>query len=404
MSDNMTASRQWAKRPADERFWSVEELEKHLEPIRATSKVIGEPEQKTKKGKLEPTLFIKDLRVIGEGNDLKLVGPNGGLCGMTNHTFGQLCTHLEAPASYISKLPTDLALQNLAFGFSTHGDIPVKVLLQRTGTNGAVEARAITGPNYSRIWDLDICRNLKPAFREGWVIPPARPANDDPRSRPATDADCFDQGKFWGSIKPGDMIAPAGVYRGDRDSFIFAVRPDRTIDDGGGNGGLMRGIFISNSEVGARAFKVTTFLLENVCGNHICWGTSELVELKMVHKGRAKELFSPEMMVRLRKYNDSGLLETEAMIQRAKQFEIAGSGEMLIKRLFGIKSLGVSKLDLTAAFAWAEQWEHTAKAPPTTAWGFVHGLTRYSQTMDTADARHDLDVAGGKILSMALAG
>ena len=26
----------------------------------------------------------------------------------------------------------------------------------------------------------------------------------------------------------------------------------------------------------------------------------------------------------------------------------------------------------------AEKWEHTAKAPPVTAWGFSHGLTRYA--------------------------
>ena len=369
-----------------------------MEPIRANSKTIGEPDHDG-----NPTLFLKDLRIAGEGDDLRLVGPSGAMVGLTNWSFGQLCRHLEAPSEYISNLPTNLAVQCLDHGFAGHANIPVKVLLQRTGVGGAVEARAITGPKYSRIWDLDVVRKLKPSLQEGWRVPPARPANDDSRARPATDADCFDQGKFWGSIKPGDQIAPSGVYRGDRDSFIFLVNPDRTIDDGSGNGGLMRGVFISNSEVGARAFKVTTFLLENVCGNHICWGASELVELKLVHKGRAKDTFPQEMVVRLRKYNNAGTLAEESMIQAAKDFELAPDRAGLVERLFGMKTLLLPKLHIEAAFDMAEKWEHTAKAAPTTAWGFVHGLTRYSQTVGYTDARHNLDVAGGKILQLAQA-
>ena len=323
---------------------------------------------------------------------------------MTNWSFGQLCRHLEAPSDYLSGLPADLTVNCMTHGFAKHGETPVKVLLQKTGKDGAIEARAITGPKYSRIWDLDVVEKLEPSLNEGWLVPPARPAGDDPRARAATEADCFDQGKFWGSVKPGDMIAPSGVYRGDRDSFIFLVNPERTIDDGGGNGGLMRGVFISNSEVGARAFKVQTFLLENVCGNHICWGASELVELKLVHKGKANKNFPYEMAARLRKYNQDGTISEEKMIQAAKAYELAADKTGLVERLFGMKKLALPKLHIEAAFDYAEKYEWSAKCPPTTAWGFVHGLTRYSQTMDTADLRHTLDMAGGTILSLASAG
>ena len=406
MSDShlMDASRQWANRPADERFWGIDDLITTLEGV--SSKVIGEPTpapRNAESKKAIPTLHIKDLRIAGDGADLKLVGPSGVPVAMTNWCFGQLCTHLEAPAGYIGGLPTDLAVSCLDHGFKKHGSTPIKVLIQKIGEK--TEARAITGPGYSRIWDVDIARRLQPFLDEGWRVPPARPSsNDDPRARAATEKECFDQGDFWGSIKPGDMIAPAGVYRGDRDSFIFLVNPERKIDDGSGNGGLMRGVFISNSEVGSRAGKVKTFMLENVCGNHICWGASDIVELKMVHKGRAKDIFPAEMVARMKKYREQGTADVETMIQAAKGFELASDREGVVDKLFGIKTLGLSKININGAFDMAEKWEITARCPPTTAWGFTHGLTRYSQTMGNADTRHLLDLAGGKILSMAVAG
>ena len=48
---------------------------------------------------------------------------------------------------------------------------------------------------------------------------------------------------------------------------MFLVNPNRILDDG--NKGLMRGVFLWNSEVGKGAFKMKSFYLENVCGNHI---------------------------------------------------------------------------------------------------------------------------------------
>jgi hypothetical protein len=67
-----------------------------------------------------------------------------------------------------------------------------------------------------------------------------------------------------------------------------------------------------------------------------------------------------------------------------------------------MKSLGISRRDLEGAWNLAVEWEKTAGAPPTTAWGFVHGLTRWSQTYGFVDVRTFLDAAGGKILRLAV--
>ena len=184
--------------------------------------------------------------------------------------------------------------------------------------------------------------------------------------------------------------------------FLFLVNPDRIIDDGNNGGGLMRGVFITNSEVGKASFRVMTFLLETVCGNHICWGASELSELRMVHRGTANRRFGHEMALKLRKYNDAGCVTEERMIIAAKRHELGVDRDQVIESIFGWKQLQMTKKDAEGAFAMAEQWEKTAGAPPTTTWGFVHGLTRYSQLSPYADERLRLDRVGGKLLEKAL--
>ena len=47
------------------------------------------------------------------------------------------------------------------------------------------------------------------------------------------------------------MIAPAGIYASDHDMFAFLVNEEYRIDDGS-DGGLARGFFVQNSEVGPR--------------------------------------------------------------------------------------------------------------------------------------------------------
>jgi len=46
------------------------------------------------------------------------------------------------------------------------------------------------------------------------------------------------------------MISPAGIYASDHDMFSFLVNEEYRIDDGS-DGGLARGFFVQNSEVGA---------------------------------------------------------------------------------------------------------------------------------------------------------
>jgi hypothetical protein len=70
----------------------------------------------------------------------------------------------------------------------------------------------------------------------------------------------------------------------------------------------------------------------------------------------------------------------------------------VIDAVYEMKSLALTRQEVEDGWDWAEQWEHTAHAAPATAWGFAHGLTRFSQTRPYADAT---GWTAGKLLKWA---
>lgn len=388
MSMNLYAAHsQWMTRPADERFWSLHDLRAALADLRDRS--------------FERTQKTRAVRAVAgyDSPDLCLKGSRGPIA-LTHWSFNQLCSYAGAPASYMRQLPAPLAAECINTGLARYDGHDTQLLLHRNGDSDTEwTVRSLTSA-YSRLWNVDVVDGLMPALDRGSRVPPARPAVDDPRARPATAEDILpNQEDFALSVKVGGMIAPAGVYAGDRDMFIFLVIPNRVIDDG--VKGLMRGVFVWNSEVGAGAFKVKVFYLENVCGNHIVWGAPGVQELRLVHKGDNFRDLCWKMARQLRGFADADTAAERTMILRARRHELGKDRAETIDTLFNNKALGLSRQVIEATYTVAEQYEHTALAPPNTAWGFVHGLTRYSQQTPYADERNRLDVAGGKLLALA---
>lgn len=385
MSELMRASRQWSTRPSDERFWSVQELSEQATADRNASR--------------EVVCELGKLSARPVDGDLAIIGPSGAETSPTNWGFSQICRLIGAPADYLTGLPADLACRNINHGLEGQKE-KVKVLLHR---NGKTEIRAVTSEGYTRFWDSQLCDMLKPALDNGWKVPPARPANfgDDPRCRPATADDIIPGMTGGAQVRIGENIAPSGVYRGDRDSFVFLVNPSQEIDNGNGGGGLFKGIIASNSEVGKASIRFQSFCHEGVCGNHIIWGATNVVEMKRKHFGNLS-VWLRELRNWFIKWTAADTIRTTAMIAAAKQYSLGGNYEEVEKT---IKSLGVAALTIKAikaSYDYAQKWEMTAQATPNTAWGFVHGLTRYSQTVGFTDLRNALDIAGGKVLNLAM--
>jgi hypothetical protein len=160
--------------------------------------------------------------------------------------------------------------------------------------------------------------------------------------------------------------------------------------------GLGRGVFVSNSEVGSRALKVTRFLYRYVCGNHIVWGASKVQEVSIRHIGdmtghkarRAFEVFA-------REYADTSASDEEAMIARARRTKIAATKEEVLDTLFGKKFMPRSLAEKAFNAVLPE-----VDGDPKTVWGMMQGVTRVSQETQHADKRNEIDRVGSRLMAM----
>lgn len=362
------------------------------------------------------TVAYSDLRVEADGGELLLAGKTDRRARLTHFATGQLCTAVQAPADFIRSLPATLASQVLNHRFRAIADrkYDARVLFHE---NGSLIARSITSELYDRVWNYELIDKLiLPLERDGFRAPPARPSpgrENDPRVRPATEADIIKNQRDFGlAVKVGDPIAPAGRYASDHDMFVFLVNTNHTFDIGGRS--LIEGVFVSNSEVGAGKVLVSKFLMDGVCGNHICWGVTDVQEVSVIHKagrdtvdqGATLRRFISKFEIEMRKCltDDSHVRETEQKIAVAQRVEIAGTKDELIDALYKwCKSRGLTALGkkvLTAGYETAERhvdWYGS----PRTVFGMVSGLTEYSQTIPYADQRHEIDVQAGRIMEIA---
>lgn len=357
------ANQQWSKRPADERFTSLQQL---FDVTKHYAESARERE----------SVRVDSLRVENIDSNVTLVGKGNLHAKLTHWAFGQLASRIGAPASYLRTLPATLAAQNLNHGLAQRvkdaADATVNLLFH---INGDYVLRALTSDRYERIWNYEVAERLVGLQAQGWE--PARPTlNIDQALLDANDPRTF------------------SLYASDHDLFAFIRHQQRTIDEPGNPGGLQRGLIAENSEVGGGSLKLTRFLYRELCGNHIIWGASEVIELKARHVGNVRDKFAL-WSVEVQKYLDESASEDEAKIARAKRVRIADTKEAVLDALFGKRSLDLSRKTLDAAYdAVVEEQDGDARSP----WGFAQGLTRYSQLQPYADKRTEIDRAAGRLL------
>jgi hypothetical protein len=380
---NLTmASRHWAQRPADERFWTLGEL---FNRTKQYARECGTSQVR-----------LSQCHAIPVKDDIYLEGPTGAQAQFLNYSFGQLCNIAKAPASYLRELPAPLAASNL-----NHG------LVQVTGTqsllfhkNGGLHLRCVTSDEYKRIWNYEVAElALALEENEGWRVPPARPCGmPDVPTRIATDSDVLRNSSHPGlGIKVGDQISPAGLYASDHDLFIFQVNEDYSVDGGDGET-LHRGVFWTNSEVGDARFRGTMFLYDSVCGNHIVWGAKVIAEISIRHTGNARAMFAQAMATVTRNLHTSASQDRQR-ISAAKQLQLADTKEDVINLVFR-KNIGLSKDECENSYVLADRHCDEHGGNPLSAWGFASGVTRLSQ-QQWADKRDRMDRAAGKIIELA---
>lgn len=354
----MNASNEWSKRAPDERFESVEAL--HDDAMRDYNQ--------------SATRTIKNLEMVAKAvsNAVLLQGERGDAL-LNNWSFGQLALRANAPASYLRTLPPTLAAECINNGLLGAENDVAQLLLKR-GVNGDLPTiAAMTSDKYSRIWDYEITQRL---------------------------VDLKHSGKGWQEA-PAAFDGSRGQYRGDRDMFSFFVDNDRRIFETGPNGGLSRGFFARNSQVGAAKFTLTTFWYEFVCGNHRIWGAKDIAELSIRHVGEARTKAFAHMTGKLVEYANKSSADDELKVLRAREYVLGETKDDILDTVLGIKNVGLSQKLIGKAFDTAVI-EEAKYGNPKSAWGFTGGLTQVARDLPNADERVLIERAAGKILELAM--
>lgn len=355
----MQATNQWSSRPDDERFKSLEDLHSAATDFRTTAAVAR--------------IKANALRVAADHNELLLIGQNNNTATLNSWSFGQVAERAHAPAGYLKQLPASIAADCINDGLMKRADDAEVQLLLNENADKSLSARAVTSDKYSRIWNTDITKRLLD-LAAGGVWQPAPAAFDGSR----------------------------GLYLGDRDMFAFLVDNERRIFETLPGGGLSRGFFTSNSEVGDGAFNIWTFLYEYVCGNHRVWGVKNVENAKVIHIGKdqGSKAFAT-MQVEVAKYAEASAADDEAKIESARTFQLGATKDEVLDAIFKMKlGSAVTKQIAFDAYDLAEKrvdWYGS----PRSAWGYAGGLTEIARDKPNANDRHALDSAATKVMEIA---
>ena len=376
-----TASSQYATRPKDERY--------------PTLQALIDAAQQDREHSAERAYNLRDLRAVAttpikpdapwadaeaqaqaERHTIVLESPKGR-AQFTHWSFGQLARSVGAPAAYLRDLPPAIAADALNYGLRDAAHTEGKranLLIKANG--GAPLVRAATSDTYGRVWDAELYGVLGRYFGDN-----LKSSQGDWQSPPTWDG------------------APAGQYRGDRDSFVIRIDGGSIVNDprgfsGGGNGRLNRGIMVRNSEVGHCSISLECVLFDFICGNHILWGAVIDKTFRRRHVGsNITQATISEILSIARRYNARTASQDEAIIKTLTTHEIASTKEAVIDEL---KKLGYTATQAAEAYTTCEAKEPSLN--PRSYWGLMAGTTRNSQEAGYQDDRLALDQLAAAVL------
>jgi hypothetical protein len=243
-------SSEWFSRPQDERYLSLSDL---------FAAVRGRTERSRTRTIESAAIRVEASRNDGERLLLAMPGSENPIA-MTHWSFGQLASLVGAPAAYLRQLPAPLVGINLQYGLSSHRAEQVKTLQIE---NGRAELRAVTGPDYGRIYDHELVSAVQRIAGDGvgdtrWKVPGV-----------------LDWSTGIYNPNFGVTEETTTLYASDRDVFLFLVDDLNPIEAGrlpdGSPDLFFRGFYCWNSEVGAKTLGIACFYLRAVCQNRNLW-------------------------------------------------------------------------------------------------------------------------------------
>ncbi|MEM9308823.1 MAG: DUF932 domain-containing protein [Pseudomonadota bacterium] len=371
---NGRVSSEWFSRPDDEKYLSLSEL---------YVSVKGRAERSQTRTVESAAIRVEAHR--DEPEKLAFVLPDAETpVAPTHWSFGQLAALVGAPAAYLRQLPAPLAGINLQYGLTNHRAEQVKTM---EVANGRTELRAVTGPDYGRIYDHELVSAVQRIAGDGvgdtrWKVPGVLD---------------------WSTGVYNPMVDvtkdTTTLYASDRDVFLFLVDDRNPIEAGtlpdGSPDLFFRGFYCWNSEVGAKTLGIASFYLRAVCQNRNLWGVEDFQEITIRHSKYATNRFAHEAAPALANFADSSPQPFIQGIRSARERIVARSDE---DRSDFLRKRGFSKAETgrIVETVLAEEGR-----PPESVFDFVQGITAVARSKPQQDARLTMETRAKKLLEAA---
>ena len=367
-------SSEWFSRPDDERFLSLPELYAAVRARadRATARTVESRAIRVEAKRDDP----ERLGLIVPGRETSIAP--------THWSFGQLCSLVGAPSSYLRDLPAPLAGVNLQHGLLSHRAELVKTL---EAEDGRVELRAVTGPDYGRIWDHELVAAVMKIAGNGtgdtrWKVPGVLD---------------------WATVTHNPFVDvtkdTTTLYASDRDVFLFLVDDTHPIEAGrlpNGDPDLyFRGFYCWNSEVGSKTLGIASFYLRAVCMNRNLWGVEGFEEISIRHSKFAAQRFAHEAAPALTNFARSSPAPFIAGVKAARERIVARNDE---ERESFLRKRGFSKAETAKVIASVLNEEGR---PPESIFDFVQGITAIARAKPHQDSRLELEGKAKALLERA---
>ena len=367
-------SSEWFSRPDDERYLSLTDL---YDAVRRRAECAQVRTVESRAVKVEAAHDNAErLALLVPGRD-EPVAP-------THWSFGQLCGLVGAPSSYMRQLPAPLAGINLQHGLLSHRAELLKTL---ETDDGRVELRAVTGPDYGRIWDHELVAAVIDIAGNGtgdtmWKVPGVLD---------------------WATMTHHPFVDitkdTTTLYASDRDVFLFLVDDTHPIEAGrladGSPDLYFRGFYCWNSEVGSKTLGIASFFLRAVCMNRNLWGVENFEEITIRHSKFAAQRFAHEAAPALTSFANSSAALFIAGIKAARERIVARSDE---DRESFLRKRGFSKSETAKIIETVLSEEHRK---PESIFDFVQGITALARSKTHQDTRLELEGKARKLLERA---
>lgn len=282
------------------------------------------------------------------------------------------------------QLPAPLAAINLQHGLLSHNAEMVKTL---EVDDGRVELRAVTGPEYGRIWDRDLIAAIMNIAGNGtgdtiWKVPGL------------LDWSTMTHNPFVDITKDTTTL-----YASDRDVFVFLCDDTHPIEAGrlpNGDPDLyFRGFYAWNSEVGSKTLGIASFYLRAVCANRNLWGTENFEEITIRHSKFAAQRFAHEAAPALTNFANSSPAPFIAGIRAARERIVARNEE---DRSEFLRKRGFSKAETGKIIETVLSEEGR---PPESIFDFVQGITALARGKSHQDSRLEFEGKAKRLLESA---